>query len=678
MLHDHVNALPENVRPVAHETPTSFERRLSVANGYTERAWNVAMNDALRAHAPAERSAVLEMLGGLRAGHFERDARRACLFESIDERHACVLCTHGEHAEQTPHDGPRVCRQHMRWTGPGTAPDDQFPVGIDVLRADRAYRRMRKAGVIDAPRLDELLACVAAWTEAASRPLNPAQRFCIAVSLAQALPKVVSTLAAEDRHALLVDVVTRAVDCGNATVLVDALWLLLRADLYAHLEVDSDGRVAGHEDLLIHLNTSFYPRTRHLQLTQMIRPDGPGDRFAHAERWDRENHYVCGAGHPFTSTGRRLRASKASGGCGVCARKRASPDTSLAATHELLCSEWDFERNGDITPEDVLAGSGVKRFWICAAMGHSFEVSPNARTTSGVGCGYCANLLVDETNSLRATHPDIAAEVNEAHSGGRTADNVVAGSEYTMTFTCALGHYWETTPANRTRGSQCLVCTHQVVHPSTCLATVAPNVAAMWHETLNGDLTPWDVFPGSSHKAWWKCPNGCDYDGVIAKRVEGVGCRYCSNRAVNEKNCMRVTRPDLTAEFHPWKNNERTPDNVVAGTSHKLWWLCIPHGHDWEVSGDNRVRQGTGCPYCSGKKVWVGFNDMATTRPDMAAEFSRSHNCALTPQDVVAGTGKRIWWECQTCGHEWPSTGDSRANSKRGCKECARRKRSRG
>ncbi|MFJ4174708.1 zinc-ribbon domain-containing protein [Microbacterium sp. NPDC089696] len=676
MLRDAVVSLPERIRPVAHETPASFERRLSVANGYTERAWNVAINDALRAAAPADRVSVLEMFGGLRPGHFAREERRGGTFEVIGQRYACVLCAHGEHAEQTSHDGPRVCGQHMRWTGPDTSPDDQYPVDVDVLRADRAYRRLRKAGFIDAARLSELLACVDAWTAAAVRPMDPAQRFYVAVALAQSLPKVWATPVVEDRYALLVALVERTVDCRSSAVLVDALWLLLRAERYAGLIVGSDGKMAGHEDLHTHLTTSFYPRTRHLQVTQMVRPDGIGDRFTHAERWDRENDYVCVAGHPFTSTGRRLRASKASGGCGICARKKASPDTSLAATHELLCSEWDHEKNGDISPEDVLAGSGVKRFWVCAAMGHSFEVSPNARTTSGVGCGYCANLLVDETNSLRATHPDIAAEVNEALSGGRTADNVVAGSEYTMTFTCSLGHDYETTPANRTRGSQCLVCAHQVVHLSTCLATVAPDVAAMWHETLNGDLTPWDVFPGSMAKAWWKCPNGCDYDGAIVKRVEGVGCRYCSNRAVSERNCMRVTRPDLAAEFHPWKNNERTPDNVVAGTAHKLWWLCIPHGHDWEVSGGNRVRQGTGCPYCSGKKVWVGFNDMATTRPDMAADFSRTRNGDLTPQNVVAGTGKRLWWECQTCGHEWPSTGDSRANSKRGCKECARRKKS--
>lgn len=430
MLRDEIQALPQKVRPVTHETPASFERRLSLANSYTERAWNVAINDALRVHAPADRVGALEMLGGLRPGHFARDERRTLTFEGIGPRHACVLCAHGDHAEQTPHDGPRVCRQHMRWVGPGTAPEDQSPVGVGVLRADRAYRRLRKSGLVSAARLAEVLACVGVWAAATGGPIHPARHFCIAVELAQSLPKVAATAATADRHAHLVAAVVNAVDCKNSAVLFDGLWLLLRADRYADLFVGSDGRMVGHEDLMSHLTTSFYPRIRHLQLTQMVRPDGIGDRFTHAERLERENAYVCVAGHPFTSTGRQLRSSKASGGCGACARKKATLDTSLATTHELLCAEWDVERNGAVTPGDVLAGSGVKRHWVCTAMGHSFEVSPNARTTSGVGCGYCANVLVDETNSLRATHPHIAAEVNEALSEGRTADNVVAGSEH--------------------------------------------------------------------------------------------------------------------------------------------------------------------------------------------------------------------------------------------------------
>lgn len=131
---------------------------------------------------------------------------------------------------------------------------------------------------------------------------------------------------------------------------------------------------------------------------------------------------------------------------------------------------------------------------------------------------------------------------------------------------------------------------------------------------------------------------------------------------------MRVTRPDLAAQFHPTKNGKHTHDTLVAGTSVRLWWLC-ELGHDWPVSGDNRVRQGTGCPYCSNERVWAGFNDMATTRPDLAAELHVSLNGDITAMNVVAGTGKRLFWECH-CGNVWRATGDARVNKGRGCREC--------
>lgn len=641
----------------------------------------------LRAATSPTRESVVEAYAALRIGHFAdraRDARPHCgdlecgdCESSTAERHACTRCTHGHHVPQSAHDGPRVCVRHMRWVGPGTAPADQFTVDAATVRADRTYRRLRRDGRIDAVRLAELLACVEVWSVASGEPLDPAYHFRLAVDLARGIAssrRLTSDDAeATERFAALEDIVSGTVECSNANVLVDAAWLLLRADNYAAStnphSFRSNETVAGKPDDLSLLSSSFYPRVRHLQLAQMVRPSAPGHRFAQADYLDRENDYVCPKGHQFTSTGRLLLASKASGGCGICARKRVSPETSLSATHPHYAAQWHPTKNGAIGPEEVLAGTGDPYFWLCAS-GHTFKTSPNARTTSGVGCGYCANKLVDETNSLRTTHLSLAAELNDALNGGITADHVVAGSEVTLAWTCTDGHDYWTTPEHRTNGSQCHVCTRQVVHPTTCLAATHPEVAAMWHETLNGNLTPWDVFAGSMDKAWFKCENGHAYDGAIVSRVRGVGCRYCSNRAVWKGNCMRATHPQLAAEFHPTKNGERTPDNLVAGTSHRLWWLCT-EGHDWEVSGDNRVRQRTGCPYCSNKKVWVGFNDMATTWRDLAAEFHPTLNGDLTPQDVVAGTAKRLFWECSS-GHVWPATGDSRVNKGTGCRDCAR------
>ena len=46
--------------------------------------------------------------------------------------------------------------------------------------------------------------------------------------------------------------------------------------------------------------------------------------------------------------------------------------------------------------------------------------------------------------------------------------------------------------------------------PDNSLATVEPDIAAEWHPTKNGDLTPDDVVFGTYRKVWWRDPNTGD------------------------------------------------------------------------------------------------------------------------------------------------------------------------
>jgi len=52
----------------------------------------------------------------------------------------------------------------------------------------------------------------------------------------------------------------------------------------------------------------------------------------------------------------------------------------------------------------------------------------------------------------------------------------------------------------------------------------------------------------------------------------------------------------------------------------------------------------SGCPYCSGKKAFAGFNDLATANPTPATEWHPTLNGFLTPGIVVAGNNKSVWW----------------------------------
>ena len=67
------------------------------------------------------------------------------------------------------------------------------------------------------------------------------------------------------------------------------------------------------------------------------------------------------------------------------------------------------------------------------------------------------------------------------------------------------------------------------------LAFLSPEIAKEWHPTLNGSLTPDDVFNGSSDKAWWQCQKVKDHiwKGQIKLRTRkdkkrSKGCRICN------------------------------------------------------------------------------------------------------------------------------------------------------
>ena len=50
------------------------------------------------------------------------------------------------------------------------------------------------------------------------------------------------------------------------------------------------------------------------------------------------------------------------------------------------------------------------------------------------------------------------------------------------------------------------------------------------------------------------------------------------------------------------KNGKIKPSKVVPGSGKKAWWLC-EKGHSYDAIIGNRTKpNGTGCPYCVGKK----------------------------------------------------------------------------
>ena len=149
-------------------------------------------------------------------------------------------------------------------------------------------------------------------------------------------------------------------------------------------------------------------------------------------------------------------------------------------------------------------------------------------------------------------------------------------------------------------------------------------------------------------------------------RSKGSGCPVCAGHVVKTGfNDLASICPHLVAEWSP-KNNKGV-DEVTVSSRYRAIWICSGYGHEWVSAVYSRTR-GYGCPVCAGKKVLRGFNDLATTHPELAAEWSPK-NGDLTPEMVISGSHKKIEWVCGD-GHSWGSTVYNRALYGNGCPKC--------
>ena len=139
---------------------------------------------------------------------------------------------------------------------------------------------------------------------------------------------------------------------------------------------------------------------------------------------------------------------------------------------------------------------------------------------------------------------------------------------------------------------------------------------------------------------------------------------------IDKEKSLAYRFPELAKEWHPTKNGDLTPNDVTCGSGKRVWWKCIK-GHEWEVSISNRTK-GNGCPYCSGKKIWPGFNDLATKYPGLLAEWDYELN-DVDPTTVAPANGKKYHWICPQ-GHKYEASVSSRTRLHTGCPYCVNQK----
>lgn len=316
----------------------------------------------------------------------------------------------------------------------------------------------------------------------------------------------------------------------------------------------------------------------------------------------------------------------------------------------------EYSEKNELPANQVIAGTNKKLWWKCKTCGHEWAASGNSRVSGGHGCPACANKVVTEKNNLAITHPHLAEEYSDRNK--LPADKVIAGTNKKLWWKCkTCGHEWSKPGNDRVGGKGCPSCSHKVATDKNNLTVTHPHLAEEYSE--RNELPADQIIAGTDKKLWWKCKTcGYEWKAKGNRRVNGVnGCVVCRS--------LLTLYPHIAEEYS--KRNELPADQITAGTSKKLWWKCKTCGHEWKAKGSDRVSNETGCPACA-NQVITDKNNLTVTHPYLAKEYSERNK--LPADQITAGTNKKLWWKCRTCGHEWQAVGSNRVRGA-GCPACA-------
>jgi len=166
--------------------------------------------------------------------------------------------------------------------------------------------------------------------------------------------------------------------------------------------------------------------------------------------------WTCNKGHTWSvGIKRRSRGE----GCPYCDGKRVAKENSLAVKSPIIADQWNYDRNGELTPDQVTYKSKKKVWWICPTdPKHEWQAVVYSRHKNG--CPFCSGIYVTPASSLASMSPELAREWHPTKNGGLRPDAVSPQSHNKVWWLCSKNtkHEWQSKIQNRYLGDGCPYC----------------------------------------------------------------------------------------------------------------------------------------------------------------------------------------------------------------------------
>jgi len=199
--------------------------------------------------------------------------------------------------------------------------------------------------------------------------------------------------------------------------------------------------------------------------------------------------------------------------CPYCAGRTVCQHSSLATKAPSQLKYWNHDKNAK-TPEQTLAGSGLRAEWKCPPCNHMWQGQVAQRVQKDSGCPRCSSKF-----GRRSMQPTFEAAQHQLlldwdhernAADGIHPRNITLGSKKKVHWVCHKCperqlHLYQMTPNHRTNRQRagCPYCAGKQVCRCNSLQTHYPMVSSEWDFAKN-DLTPAQVTSRSNQLAWWE------------------------------------------------------------------------------------------------------------------------------------------------------------------------------
>jgi len=344
-------------------------------------------------------------------------------------------------------------------------------------------------------------------------------------------------------------------------------------------------------------------------------------------------------------------------GCPCCAQRAATKEKNLLKENPELSKYWDYTKNGDLKPEDLLPTSNQKTWWKCLKQNHKpfrATICELNRDNRVEYCKSCDPRKASSGNNIATLRPDLAKEWHKSNK--LRPENTPLGSNEVVNWQCPRfsHHIYKCQVTKRVLEDRgCNICnqkTSRNEHRAFCeLAPIFPDLqqrqkilgkeADLFIPSLKICIEiDGVVFHKGTEKKEWKKTRLWTSHGykVIRVREEGLGRLGSNNIFINLKE---ISKKDINKLLRLIQ--KRTKLNKTS-KHHIAEYIKSPYFKNVEEFR-NRV---------SFRILPKGLS-LKDKAPQLIKFWDFKKNKPLKPDLINALSHYKCHWRCKKCGEEW-------------------------